>query len=67
LTISVYKTSAEEKIMFLGKVYFGNAVQDWLIAAGILIIVFTALKVVQRIAIRKLEKLLKPHPIRLTI
>lgn len=41
----------------LYKVYLGNTLQSWLIAICILAVVFTALKIVQRIAIARLSKL----------
>lgn len=47
----------EGKIMiFLEEVYLGNTLQSWLIAAGILIAVFTFLKIIQKAAIYKLGK-----------
>jgi small-conductance mechanosensitive channel len=42
---------------FLNKVYYGNTVQAWLIAAGALIVVFAILKIVQRVGISRLSKL----------
>jgi small-conductance mechanosensitive channel len=42
---------------FLGKVYLGNALQNWLIAVCILIVVFSVLKIIHRAAISKLSKL----------
>ncbi|OPX97339.1 MAG: Small-conductance mechanosensitive channel [Syntrophorhabdus sp. PtaB.Bin047] len=41
----------------LSKIYYGNTVQDWLIAVGILIVVFAMLKIIQRIGINRLSKL----------
>lgn len=41
----------------LNKIYYGNTVQDWLIAAGILIVVFAILKIIQRIGVNRLSKL----------
>ncbi|MRR15497.1 MAG: mechanosensitive ion channel family protein [Deltaproteobacteria bacterium] len=41
----------------LSNVFLGNMLQDWLIAIGILIVVFAVLKVIQRTVIRKLERL----------
>jgi small-conductance mechanosensitive channel len=40
---------------FLGKIYFGNTVQTWFIACGVLIVIFLILKIVQRIAIQRLS------------
>jgi small-conductance mechanosensitive channel len=42
---------------FLEKVYLNNTVQSWLIAVCILIAMFTALKIIQRIVIGRLSKL----------
>ena len=42
---------------FLEEVYLGNTLQNWLIAAGILVAVLTALKVIQKFSIYKLGKL----------
>ena len=41
----------------LQRVYMGNTLQSWLIAVCILIVVFTVLKIIQRVAIHKLSKL----------
>jgi len=41
----------------LSRVYYANTVRDWLIALGILAIVFAILKIVQRIGISRLSKL----------
>jgi small-conductance mechanosensitive channel len=41
----------------LEKVYLGNSLQNWLIFIGILIVVLTALKIIQRIVISRLSKL----------
>ncbi len=41
----------------LESVYLGNTLQDWLIAACILIVIFAVLKIIQRVAISKLSKL----------
>ncbi|MGB5216922.1 MAG: mechanosensitive ion channel family protein [Smithella sp.] len=41
----------------LQRVYIGNTLQSWLIAACILIVVFTVLKIILRVAIHKLTKL----------
>ncbi len=43
--------------MFWQDVYFGNSIKDWTIAFSIILIVFTALKIVQKIAISKLSML----------
>ena len=42
---------------FLDKVYLGNMLLDWLIALGILLVVFSVLKIIQRIVISRLSKL----------
>lgn len=42
---------------FWEEIYLGNTVQNWLIAFCILVVVFTILKIVQRVIIRKLERL----------
>lgn len=42
---------------FLEKVYLDNTMQSWLIAVCVLIVVFTALKIIQRIVIDRLSKL----------
>jgi small-conductance mechanosensitive channel len=42
---------------FLEKVYLDNTMQSWLIAVCVLIVVFTALKIIQRIVIGRLSKL----------
>jgi small-conductance mechanosensitive channel len=42
---------------FLEEVFLGNALRDWLIAAGILIAVLTSLKIIQKFSIYKLGKL----------
>jgi small-conductance mechanosensitive channel len=42
---------------FLENVYLGNTLQNWLIAICILIVVFSVLKIIQRIAISRLSKL----------
>jgi small-conductance mechanosensitive channel len=41
--------------MFWQDVYFGNSIKDWTIAFSIIMIVFTVLKIVQKIAISKLS------------
>jgi len=41
----------------LSNVYLGNMLQDWLIAVFILVVVFSLLKIIQRVVIRKLERL----------
>jgi len=41
----------------LESAYMGNTLQDWLIAACILIVIFAVLKIIQRVAISKLSKL----------
>lgn len=41
----------------LQKVYMGNTLQNWLIAGCILIVIFTVLKIILRVAIHKLSKL----------
>ncbi len=41
----------------LNKIYYGNTARDWLIAAGVLIVVFAILKIVQRVGISRLSKL----------
>ena len=43
-------------MVFLEEVYLGNTLQSWLIAAGILLAVFTFLKIIQKAAIYKLGK-----------
>jgi len=43
-------------MVFLEEVYLGNTLQSWLIAAGVLIAVFTFLKIIQKAAIYKLGK-----------
>lgn len=43
--------------MFWPDVYFGNSIKDWTIAFSIILIVFTVLKIVQKIAISKLSML----------
>jgi small-conductance mechanosensitive channel len=42
---------------FLEEVYLGNTLQNWLIAAGILVAVLTSLKIIQKFSIYKLGKL----------
>jgi small-conductance mechanosensitive channel len=42
---------------FLEKIYLGNTLQNWLVTACILVVVFAVLKIIQRIAISKLSKL----------
>jgi len=44
-------------MVFLENIYLGNTLQNWLIAACILIVVFSILKIIQRAAIHKLGKL----------
>ena len=41
----------------LSNMYLGNMLQDWLIAVFILVVVFSILKIVQRVAVGKLERL----------
>lgn len=41
----------------LNTIYYGNTVQAWLIAVGVLIVVFAVLKIVQRAGISRLSKL----------
>ncbi len=41
----------------LDKIYFGNTLQSWVLAVCILIAVFSALKIVQRVLISRLSKL----------
>jgi small-conductance mechanosensitive channel len=41
----------------LQRVYMGDTLQSWLIAAFILIIVFAVLKIIQRVAVHKLSRL----------
>lgn len=41
----------------LSNMYLGNMLQDWLIAVFILIVVFSALKIIQRVVISKVERL----------
>ncbi len=41
----------------LDKIYYGNTIRDWLIAAGVLIVMFAILKIVQRIGIKRLSRL----------
>ncbi len=41
----------------LSNMYLGNMLQDWLIAVFILIVVFSVLKIIQRVVISKLERL----------
>ena len=43
-------------MVFLEEVYLGNTLQSWLIAVGVLIAVFTFLKIIQKAAIYKLGK-----------
>ena len=42
---------------FLHEVFWGNTLQNWLIAAGILVAVLTSLKIIQKFSIYKLGKL----------
>jgi len=42
---------------FLTRVYLGNAVQDWLVAACLLVGVFVALKTIQSLTIHKLDRI----------
>ncbi len=42
---------------FLENVYLGNTLQNWLIAICILIVVFSVLKIIQRLAVSRLSKL----------
>jgi small-conductance mechanosensitive channel len=42
---------------FLEEVYLGNTLLSWLVAAGILIVVFTVLKIIHRMVISRLSKL----------
>jgi len=46
-------------MMFWQEMYFGNSIKDWAIALSIILIVFTALKIIQKIAISKLSMLAK--------
>ena len=41
----------------LDKVYLGNTLQNWMIAVCVLIVVFSVLKIIQRIVISRLSKL----------
>lgn len=41
----------------LGKIYFGNTTQTWLVASGILLIAFTILKTVHSLAISRLSRI----------
>ena len=41
--------------MFWQEMYFGNSIKDWTIALSIILIVFTVLNIVQKIAISKLS------------
>jgi len=41
----------------LNTIYYGNTVQAWLIAVGVLIVVFAVLKIIQRAGISRLSKL----------
>lgn len=43
--------------MILQAIYWGNTLQDWLIALSIFLAVLIALKIAQRLAVRKLSKL----------
>lgn len=45
------------KMDLLQELYFGNTVQNWLTALLTLVLVFTALKIIQSIAVRKLSRL----------
>lgn len=49
--------SFREKVMILQKIYWGNTLQDWLIALCIFLAVLTTLKIVHRLAVSKLTKL----------
>lgn len=42
---------------FLSRTYYGNSMQDWLVAAGIVIVVFAVLKGAQRIGMARLSHL----------
>ncbi len=46
-----------EKMNLMKDVYWGNMVQDWLIALSIFIIIFIVLKIIQTAAVRKLSRL----------
>jgi small-conductance mechanosensitive channel len=41
----------------LNKIYLGNTLQNWLVAVCILLAVFTALKIIQRVVISRLSRL----------
>ena len=54
---SNYSQTYERKMMtFLDKIYLNNAIENWLIALIIAIVTFTILKVLQRLALKKLMK-----------
>ena len=42
---------------FLEKVYLGNTLQNWLVALCIMVVAFSVLKIIHRVAISKLSKL----------
>ncbi len=44
-------------MIFWQEIYFGNSVKDWTIALSLILIVFFALKIVQKIAVAKLATL----------
>lgn len=46
-----------EYMELLNTIYYGNTVQAWLIAVGVLIVVFAVLKIIQRAGISRLSKL----------
>ncbi len=41
---------------FLERIFFGNPIRDWLIAAGIIIVAFAAIKIFKGPVLRRLEK-----------
>ena len=41
----------------LSEIYLGNTLQNWLIAVSVLVVTFSVLKAIQRVAISKLSKL----------